>query len=278
MSKNRGFTVFIIPESGGIPSVQLRLSYGMLLSVFLIGILSVVGTSYLVWDVSSDSQANNLLNENLRLSRQQHDLRHDISELERKFDLLLIYAAKSSWPQPTGGDVERPWIEDKEHWKSRLSMIRQKAEVITPILLKRVEKAEQVQAQFSSIPREWPLQGYITSKFGYRRSPVNKRWLFHHGIDIAAPYGRAIYAPLDGKVVFAKTDHGYGKSIILDHGHGIKTRYAHSSRLLVKKGQQVKKGQTIAYVGSTGQSTGPHLHYEVRIDGVAVDPLMYLPY
>ncbi|HCW51563.1 MAG TPA: peptidase M23, partial [Clostridiales bacterium] len=99
---------------------------------------------------------------------------------------------------------------------------------------------------------------------------------FHHGIDIGAPYGSYIRAARAGRVVFAGWKGGYGYTVILDHGDGVTTLYAHTSRLLVRYGQWVETGQVIAKVGSTGYSTGPHLHFEVRVNGVSVNPLFIL--
>jgi murein DD-endopeptidase MepM/ murein hydrolase activator NlpD len=125
-------------------------------------------------------------------------------------------------------------------------------------------------------PSIWPTNGWVTSQFGYRRSPFTGQRELHKGLDISAPTGTPIYASASGKVVKVEKDHGYGKNIMVDHGSGIVTRYAHLSNYAVKKGDQVKRGQLIAYVGNTGRSTGPHLHYEVRLNGVPVDPLRYI--
>jgi murein DD-endopeptidase MepM/ murein hydrolase activator NlpD len=116
----------------------------------------------------------------------------------------------------------------------------------------------------------WPARGRLSSGFGWRR-------LRHHdGIDIAAPYGAPITAARDGTVVFAGWYYAYGKTVIVSHGNGLQTIYGHASRVLVQRGDQVKKGELIAHVGSTGRSTGPHLHFEVRINGRAVNPMKYL--
>lgn len=122
----------------------------------------------------------------------------------------------------------------------------------------------------------WPTQGYISSPFGYRIHPIYGVNRFHTGIDIAAPTGRSIAAADSGEVVFAGYWGGYGKATIIDHGKGYSTVYAHQSRILVGKGQVVSKGEIIGSVGSTGWSTGPHLHFEVRINGKPVNPLGYL--
>lgn len=124
----------------------------------------------------------------------------------------------------------------------------------------------------------WPAQGYyrISSPFGYRIHPILKVKKLHTGIDIAIPYGKPINAAQSGTVVYAGWMGGYGKVAMIDHGGGIVTLYAHNSKLVVKKGQTVEKGQKISECGSTGQSTGAHLHFEVRKDGDYVDPLEYV--
>jgi murein DD-endopeptidase MepM/ murein hydrolase activator NlpD len=124
----------------------------------------------------------------------------------------------------------------------------------------------------------WPLQskGSISSYFGYRFHPILRKRKYHSGIDLPAPSGLSILAADSGVVVFAGWNNGYGKMVILDHGAGFSTVYGHCSIIQVNQGQTVTKGQNIAQVGSTGLSTGPHLHFEVRKNGVAVDPLTYL--
>ena len=130
-------------------------------------------------------------------------------------------------------------------------------------------------AYIASTPSIWPVKGWVTSEFGYRKSPFNFSSDFHAGIDIAAQWGTPIFAPADGVVTFAGTKNGYGKMVIIDHGFGITTHFGHTSELLVQEGQKITRGSKIALVGSTGHSTGPHLHYEVHMDGVAVDPMKY---
>ncbi|NCD08372.1 MAG: peptidase M23 [Negativicutes bacterium] len=123
----------------------------------------------------------------------------------------------------------------------------------------------------------WPIAGEITSPFGWRVHPVFGTEKFHTGIDIAADYGDPIVAANSGTVIYADWMGGYGNAVMIDHGGGIVTLYGHNSSLAVYDGQQVAKGQIIAYAGSTGYSTGPHCHFEVRIHGEVTDPLDYLP-
>ncbi len=135
---------------------------------------------------------------------------------------------------------------------------------------------EEQKTLLASTPSIWPTKGWMSSGFGYRTSPFTGQREFHKGIDISARLNAPIIAPANGIVRFVGWDHGYGKSIIISHGHGIKTRYGHLQKALVKKGQYVKRGDTIALVGSTGRSTGSHLHYEVHVNGMAVNPLRYI--
>ncbi len=128
----------------------------------------------------------------------------------------------------------------------------------------------------ASTPSVWPAKGWLSSRFGYRRSPFTGKKEFHRGIDVATRMGAPILAPADGVVTFVGRDGGFGRTVTIKHGYGLKTKYAHLKDALVKKGQHVKRGETIALVGSTGRSTGPHLHYEVHLNNVAVDPLRYI--
>lgn len=123
----------------------------------------------------------------------------------------------------------------------------------------------------------WPVNGTVTSGYGYRVHPILGRRILHTGIDIAASSGTAIWAADGGRVVYATWVDGYGNTVAIDHGGGIATLYAHQSSMAVSYGQSVKKGQVVGYVGSTGYSTGPHLHFEVRVNGTPVDPMGYLP-
>ena len=120
------------------------------------------------------------------------------------------------------------------------------------------------------------MTGQITSPFGWRRSPFGGSPEFHQGLDIAANMGTTIIAPASGTVISSGWYGGYGNYILIDHGGGMATGYGHLSQMFVSAGQQIQKGQAIGAVGSTGASTGPHLHFEVRINGKPVDPAAYL--
>ena len=128
----------------------------------------------------------------------------------------------------------------------------------------------------SSTPSIWPTHGWITSGFGFRKSPFTGLREKHEGWDIAARSGSPVMATADGEVVVEGREYGYGNMIEINHGYGVVTRYGHNSKHLVKVGDHVKRGQMIALVGSTGRSTGPHLHYEVLLHGIPVSPKNYI--
>ncbi len=136
----------------------------------------------------------------------------------------------------------------------------------------------------ADIPRDlpeetpaWPIKGVISSGFGMRKDPITGENRFHNGLDIAAPDGTVIRAAMPGKVLFSGVKKGYGNVVILDHGEGLRTLYGHNRRNLVAQGGFLEAGTPLAEVGSSGRSTGPHLHFEVTRDGHPSDPLAFLP-
>jgi len=139
-----------------------------------------------------------------------------------------------------------------------------------------IEYFEDKRSLYASTPSVWPVRGWVTSHFGTRTSPFSGIQKFHEGMDVAAQTGTPVVAPADGVVTKAGFGTGYGNLVEISHGYGIKTSFAHNSRLNVKAGQRVKRGDVISYVGDSGSSTGPHLHYEVRINNLPVNPARYL--
>lgn len=141
-------------------------------------------------------------------------------------------------------------------------------------LIKLLEKKRNLLASTPSIR---PVDGgWLTSKFGYRKSPFTGRKEFHSGLDIANKPGTKIIATANGRVSYAAGKMYIGNLIVIDHGYGRVTKYGHLKKILVKSGQEVKRGDVIALLGNTGRSTGPHVHYEVRINGAPVNPLKYI--
>jgi len=135
---------------------------------------------------------------------------------------------------------------------------------------------EEQRSLLSSTPSIWPADGWISSEFGYRKSPFTGMREFHKGIDIAAPNGQAIFATGDGHVAFAGPKGNMGKMIVINHGHGIVTRYGHLKTFSKKQGDTLKRGEVIGFIGTSGRTTGPHLHYEVLLNGIPAKPRTYI--
>jgi murein DD-endopeptidase MepM/ murein hydrolase activator NlpD len=131
-------------------------------------------------------------------------------------------------------------------------------------------------AELADAPSIWPVEGRVASSFGEREDPINGEGAFHAGVDIDAPYGTPVRAAADGDIGIAAMAGGYGREVAIDHGHNLMTIYGHLSAIAVVAGQHVTRGQVIGYVGQSGRATGPHLHYEVRVHGVPVNPYKYL--
>lgn len=168
-----------------------------------------------------------------------------------------------------GGPVIRPQADELNNLVKDLQV---SAKVRGESLAKLRESLIERNARIAATPSIWPSQGVITSRFGWRWGGSD----WHPGIDVAADSGTPIVATADGVVVASGWNGGYGRQVIVDHGYGITTSYAHNSENAVSVGQKVKKGQIVAYMGSTGFSTGPHVHYEVKVNGTAVNPAGFM--
>ena len=132
--------------------------------------------------------------------------------------------------------------------------------------------------QTNARPSLWPVEGAVRSAFGTRNDPFSGEGVFHTGIDLAAARGTPVHVTADGVITRAGWDGGYGKLVVVDHGNGLETYYAHLSQFLVVPGQEVSRGEVIALSGGTGHSTGPHVHYEVRLHGTPLNPYNFLPH
>lgn len=166
-----------------------------------------------------------------------------------------------------GGEGASP--VDMDFLEYRASRLSRKLDHVQSQLEERVR-------WISSMPSVAPVKGIVTSGFGARRDPITGRRTFHPAVDIAAPPGQEVRAPADGLVTRAGRIGGLGNAVYVSHGFGIATRFGHMSRLEVQPGQRVERGELLGYVGSTGRSTGYHLHYEVHVDGQAINPLGYI--
>lgn len=183
---------------------------------------------------------------------------------------------KSQAPDETAGEIVAEQARDYATLAIRIDTAVQEVGIREQGVLELWESLSERQSLLAATPSMKPVRGWFTSKFGYRISPFTSRPVMHKGLDIAASPGSPIYAPADGIVSFAGYDPGYGKLVSIDHGYGVVTRFGHTSQIYVELGQKIKRRDIIAAVGTTGRSTGPHLHYEVRVNDVPVDPGNYI--
>lgn len=165
---------------------------------------------------------------------------------------------------------------DFDHMQVRVEHLEGLARVRAESLDGLVGELETKSDQLASLPSVWPVRGWLTSRYGARISPFTGRRQMHAGIDIATRHGTPIVSPARGRVVFTGSRGPLGRSIVLDHGFGVKTVYGHISEIRVATGDRVERGQEIATVGNSGRSTGPHLHYSVQVDKKSRDPLDYI--
>ena len=171
---------------------------------------------------------------------------------------------------------EKRQAEALKEMSAELSQLKGAASRQEASLQMLIEYFEDKRSLFASTPSVWPVRGWVTSRFGSRISPFSGIQKLHEGIDIAAQTGTPVVASADGVVIKAAFETGYGNMVEISHGYGIKTIYAHNSRINVKAGQRIRRGDVVAYAGDSGSSTGPHLHYEVRLNNLPVNPAKYL--
>lgn len=202
------------------------------------------------------------------------------SEIRKLLNSDELKTSRSGVIRPTppkheghGGPAVKPQAAEID---SVLDTLKNVAEVREQSLEELKGALTELNARLAVTPSIWPAEGDVTSRFGWRQSPWGMGSDFHPGIDIANHYGAPVVAAADGEVIYSGWIGGYGKTVEIRHGNGISTLYGHNSELAVSVGQYVKKGQLIAYMGSTGISTGPHVHYEVRVNDTAVNPAKFL--
>ncbi|BDG61861.1 M23 family metallopeptidase [Caldinitratiruptor microaerophilus] len=189
--------------------------------------------------------------------------------------LALATTGRERFPAPSRGGPRLAPGADGAEIVARLGLLEQESAARLDALAAAAQALEDRLDYLRHRPQGWPVPGPLTSGFGWRRSPFGWSREFHAGIDIGGAWGVPVTATADGTVVYADWKPGLGRTVIIDHGYGFRTLYGHNSRLAVRTGQNVRRGQVIAYMGSSGRSTGPHVHYEVHLWGRPVNPLEY---
>lgn len=294
-------TILLLPD-GSSKTRQLKIPKAVFFFSFLFIFAGILGLSWLVQDywvikkqmprLAGLEKENKTKNEQLvALAQRINTMSKKMAE-SRQFDnqlrVMVNLEPNEDNNQFLGIGGSEPTIQDpdlfreKNHRKLVREMHKSLDILDTEISAQTKSKAtlcsllENQKSVLASTPSIWPTRGWVSSRFGYRISPFTKKKEFHRGLDICTRVGAPIIAPADGVVSYVGNDYGYGNVIVINHNNGIKTRYAHLRKALVKKGQSVKRGEKVALVGKTGRTTGPHLHYEVHLNGVSVDPLRYI--
>jgi len=212
----------------------------------------------------------------------------ELNKFDHKLRVMVNLETSEDNPQFLGIGGSDPTVlnpdytVEKAHKKLVRLMHHSLDNLNTEISVQIQDKAElyrflqEQKSMLACTPSIWPTKGWVSSDFGYRISPFTNEREFHKGFDISARMNTVIIAPADGVVSTVSRTHGYGRMLHINHGYGLKTVYAHLAKSLVAKGKYVKRGQKIALLGNSGRSTGPHLHYEVHLNGVPVNPLRYI--
>ena len=298
---NRFYTVMIIPENASrsrqfnIPAWFVRAALVVLPILILISITLFLDYRFVAGQVYENRE---LQSENRRLRQSVQLYQNRMDSLESSLNRIENFSARlrmitnlmdhdqvsinTSLPPPNastnlsfGSTNSTPITsstEDQPFEKLSLQSL-----TLEQNLHDLYELLSDQRSFLNALPTKKPADGYFSSGFGVRVSPLGEGTeKMHEGLDIAGPVGTPIHSPAGATVVFAGKKSGYGQIVILDHGYGLETWYGHTSKFLVKPGQRVKRGQTIALIGNSGRSTGAPVHYEVRIHGIPVDPLAYI--
>ena len=304
---------FVILGSSGAPAKQVCTSKS---SIYLFGVVLFAlfaGVGYIVYDYYNlRDTTSHLQNREVYLSSQLEEIqiqRKQIQDFANEINLLKsnlvainsfekkiriianiektntsdnIFGVGGSIPEDLDAEISlkekhNSLMRDMHEQIEQLSMASANQQEDLESLLKSLEDQQNLLASTPAIrPVSRNVTSWITSRFGYRKSPFTGRRELHKGYDIASRQGTPLLATADGVITFAGKKGLYGNFIVIDHGHGMITRYGHCQKVLKKRGDKVKRWDTIALMGSTGRSTGPHVHYEVHLNGIPVNPVKYI--
>jgi murein DD-endopeptidase MepM/ murein hydrolase activator NlpD len=312
---NRYYTVMIVPErSSQVRRLKIAkrwIGYGLLGVAGLFSVASFLFIHYL-YVVQETSENRRLKEDNIQLRAQLQLLRDRVDTVSDTLERIERFSVKlkaitqlsdSERSLAIGPLQSGERIDDGPSAKHEVKFARGESDredepldsELSAALLtarlddqaadarKKEEDIRELQEYFedqktllATTPSIWPTRGWVTSKFGVRTDPYTERNAMHKGLDVAGPVGTAINAPSDGYVIYAAFRKGYGNTIVIDHGFGVQTHFGHLSEFKVKAGERVSRGQPIGSIGNTGRSTGPHLHYEVRIHGIPQNPQKFI--
>ncbi len=293
------FTLMIIPNmKSGVKKISVPKTF--IRNILIASVVIILVTLYVVYDYASikrdRAELARLRAQTKEQSQQFRDLALKIDEFSGRMEELrqidkkirvLAYEISSDKKLPLG-------IGGSDHEIRIKDLLDQDNDKIITGMRKGIEKLNEdakdrensfnelltflheQKSIIASTPSIWPVKGWVTSEFGIRQSPFSSGLEFHKGLDISTRFGKEVVAPADGLVIVSTFDPQDGNFIKIDHGHGLATGFAHLSRMAVKQGVRVKRGEIIGYVGDTGRSTGSHLHYAVFVNNIPVNPKRYL--
>jgi len=291
------YTFIIVPNASSrlrklkLPARVLHALAGV--GVLCFFVLVGLGFSYVKMAFkAADYDKLQVENTNLKIEKKNLEvatvkLGEKLSNIENLFERIqnlvesdsLTKRGKMNVPAVGGSKVDYPTAEllGSGNLKNGVELLKDRtAEMETQLTL--LEQVAEKKATIRRLtPTIWPVKGHISSHYGNRADPFNGEAELHLGLDISALFGTQVHAPADGKIIYAQRKAAYGNLIIIDHGNGLTTRLGHLSRFNVKVGQKVRKNDVVGYVGTSGRSTAPHLHYEVRLNDRPVNPRNYLP-
>ncbi|MCU0231303.1 MAG: peptidoglycan DD-metalloendopeptidase family protein [Acidobacteria bacterium] len=288
----RHFTIMVLPDAHlKLRRLQFRGAhfFWALAVLGIVGGLAASAPLLGLWAGQLSGQLAEVREERDRLAERSHEVEATLAELRRKVDqferrtdkmaslagLNIASGSHDGLGQPNGvanlaptlrADVLRNEADDLSE---RSALLERRLDVVEQALTERSER-------LARMPSLLPVAGLIGGGFGWRRDPFTGAKGFHRGVDVSAPVGTPILAPADGIVIAAERESGYGHVLTISHGDGMVTRYGHLSAFKTRPGAEVRRGDTIALVGNSGRSTGPHLHYEVLVEGQQVDPMAYI--
>jgi len=293
--------MFVPQDSKRIFKIKIPF-YALVSGLAIIGVIGFI-LMYIVFDylyvMSGFQSIDEMKNRNRKLGKQLYSYKMRIDEIENTMERLKTLTTKLKIISNLGDSEDRDknlyseadaiegiddfsMSSDAEidgefrSMQNKLRDIEYKMAYQEEELNKFNEYLEEQSALLSATPSIIPVKGWITSYFGNRIDPFTRRITRHEGLDISTRVGTTIIAPADGVVTFAGNKPGYGLMLTIDHGYGISTAYGHNSRFFVAQGTKVRRGMPISSVGNSGRSTGPHLHYEVRVNGIPVDPRKFI--
>jgi murein DD-endopeptidase MepM/ murein hydrolase activator NlpD len=284
-SKNYTFYIATTPgklQKLVIPAYVLH-SLAVLALIGAVTVVAAIGSySRMLWKVGN---YNALRHDQETLKKQYQQLQSTVNDTNQRLDSLQSLATEVAMTygvlryHPAAFDTTDSQVTPEDAFDRSIeqyTFLKRNAAVIAVSSSGMQLMPVMSFADSTYTPSIWPVMGHITDSFGERLDPFNGEGAFHTGVDVASDYGAPVHATADGIVTIAENHSGYGRLVVLDHGFGISTWYAHLSSFSAVPGTRIKRGEVIGYTGISGRSTGPHVHYEVRVNNAPVNPWRYM--